>query len=93
MEAQVNILLIYLIVMNIWGFIRMGQDKRYAKKSRQRVPEKQLFLVALLGGAVGGWIGMRVWHHKTKHRSFTIGIPLLIIFNAAVVYLMIRFLK
>ncbi|SFM20535.1 Uncharacterized membrane protein YsdA, DUF1294 family [Paenibacillus sp. 1_12] len=88
-----SILLIYLIVINAWGFIRMGQDKRYAKKSRQRVPEKQLFLIALLGGAAGGWIGMRVWHHKTKHRSFILGIPLLFIVNAVVVYLIVRFLK
>lgn len=90
---MISTLLIYLIVMNVWAFIRMGQDKRYARKSRQRVPEKQLFLIALLGGAVGGWIGMQVWHHKTKHRSFTIGIPLFILVNAAAVYVLVRLIQ
>jgi uncharacterized membrane protein YsdA (DUF1294 family) len=90
----VNIIfVIYLIVINAAGLIRMAQDKRYAKLKRRRIPERQLFLSALFGGALGVWIGMRIWRHKTKHRSFTVGIPLLLIVNIVAVYLVIRFLK
>ncbi|NHN31568.1 DUF1294 domain-containing protein [Paenibacillus sp. S3N08] len=82
-----------LIIMNVIGFIRMGQDKQYAKKRRRRVSERQLFMIALLGGAIGSWIGMRVWRHKTNHRSFTIGIPLLVVVNVGVIYLAITYLN
>jgi uncharacterized membrane protein YsdA (DUF1294 family) len=89
----VNIILAsYFIIMNVAGFIRMGQDKQYAKKRRRRVSERQLFVIALLGGAVGAWIGMQIWHHKTNHRSFTIGVPLLIIVNVGWIYLVIKYL-
>ncbi|WP_207953026.1 DUF1294 domain-containing protein [Paenibacillus agricola] len=87
------ILAIILIIMNVIGFIRMGQDKQYAKKRRRRVSERQLFMIALLGGAIGSWIGMRVWRHKTNHRSFTIGIPLLVVVNVGVIYLAITYLN
>jgi uncharacterized membrane protein YsdA (DUF1294 family) len=92
MEVQVNIIfVIYFIIMNVLGFARMGQDKQYAKKKRRRVSERQLFVIAFLGGAIGSWIGMRTWRHKTNHRSFTIGIPLLIILNFVYMYLAIRY--
>ena len=58
-------------------FCLMGWDKRRAKKEGRRVPEKTLFSWALLGGAAGGWLGMRVFRHKTKHWYFKFGFPLL----------------
>lgn len=56
----------------------MGRDKSLASQGKRRVPERTLFLIALLGGAFGVFAGMRIWRHKTKHRSFRIGIPLII---------------
>ncbi|CAH1205175.1 DUF1294 domain-containing protein [Paenibacillus sp. LjRoot153] len=73
--------LIYLLLMNIITFIEMGHDKGQAKKGGRRVPEKRLFLLAALGGGIGGWLGMRMWRHKTKHTSFVVGFPLLIALN------------
>ncbi|MFC4775260.1 DUF1294 domain-containing protein [Paenibacillus sp. GCM10023252] len=82
METRLAVLLIYLAIINLIAFCAMGVDKGRAKKrGRRRLSERSLFLLCALGGALGAWIGMRVWHHKTKHRSFTIGVPLLLIVN------------
>lgn len=72
-------LLFYVLCMNVGGFFLMGWDKRQAKKDRWRVPEVRFFLVACLGGSVGCWLGMRKFRHKTKHKQFVIGIPLIFI--------------
>ena len=76
-------LLIWAICMSILLFLLMGADKRKARNGSYRIPEKTLFLLAVLGGAAGGWIGMRVFHHKTKHWYFRIGFPLLAVLWAA----------
>ncbi|MUT67043.1 DUF1294 domain-containing protein [Paenibacillus sp. NEAU-GSW1] len=81
-----QLLIIYLIVVNIAAFGLMGSDKQAARRNRRRVPEKRLFTAAAIGGAVGAWIGMRYFRHKTKHASFTIGIPLLVVWNAVAIY-------
>jgi uncharacterized membrane protein YsdA (DUF1294 family) len=81
-----NILTIYLILLNLFCLVLMFQDKRFAKNGKRRIPEKRFFLIAALGGALGIWLGMKLWHHKTKHRSFTLGIPALFIVNAGFVY-------
>lgn len=73
------VLAVYLAVMNLTGFFLMGWDKHCAKKGRRRVPERTLFVTALLGGSVGALAGMYVFRHKTKHLSFVIGIPLILI--------------
>ena len=74
----------YLLVINLITFFIFGLDKWKAKykethEKTRRVPEKTLFLLSALGGSVGALLGMRVWHHKTLHRSFRIGIPLILI--------------
>ena len=74
-----TVLLVWLAVINLLTFIVYGADKRRARKGKWRVPEKTLFLLSILGGSVGALLGMRVWHHKTLHRSFRIGIPLILI--------------
>ncbi|MEW9697805.1 DUF1294 domain-containing protein [Paenibacillus sp. SI8] len=74
--------LCYLVLINLVTFIEMGHDKGQAKKGGRRVPEKRLFTLAALGGGIGGWLGMRAWRHKTKHTSFVVGMPLLIVLNA-----------
>ena len=61
--------------MSLLLFVTMGADKRRAIKGARRVPEARLFTLALIGGAVGGWLGM--YAHKTKHGKFIIGFPLI----------------
>lgn len=75
--------LAYLVVMNVIGFAVFGYDKRCAIKRRWRVPEKTLFLTALLGGSVGSYVGMFVFRHKTLHWKFRIGIPIIMLLQCA----------
>ena len=74
---------LYLAVVNLWSFCAMGADKRRAKKGAWRLPEKALFLPAVLFGALGGLLGMKVFHHKTKHWYFRWGFPLLLVLQLA----------
>ena len=78
------IVAIYLVIMNLMGFISMGVDKRKAIKHRWRIPEKYLFLFAFLGGSLGGIIGMRVFHHKTKHMKFVVGFSAILIVETVI---------
>ncbi len=78
-----TVLITYIILVNLWGFVLMGIDKRKAKKHLWRVPERTLFLTALFLGSIGILVGMRVFRHKTKHRSFTFGIPAILILQLA----------
>lgn len=84
-------LLIYFVGINTFSLLVMWFDKMRAKGHAYRVPEKRLFSLAITGGALGIGVGMRVFRHKTKHKSFTYGIPALVIVNlvvyAYVVYL------
>ena len=74
---------IYLLAVNLIAFILMGVDKRRAKKDLWRVKETTLFLPVLLGGGVGGILGMKVFHHKTKHWYFRLGFPAILILEIA----------
>lgn len=69
----------YLFFINVLAFFLMGIDKRKAELGRWRIPERTLFLSAILGGGVGAIAGMQLFRHKTKHRSFTIGMPLILL--------------
>lgn len=81
----------YLAAVNILLCALMGMDKLLAKLQKRRIPEKALFAFAVLGGALGGTVGMYSFHHKTLHKSFAIGFPLLTIIQiAAVAYLVIK---
>ena len=71
-------LLNYLVLINVITFIVYGIDKLKAKKGRWRIPESTLLLLAIIGGSIGAWYGMKVWHHKTLHKKFTYGIPLIL---------------
>ncbi|OZU89762.1 hypothetical protein CIL03_01070 [Virgibacillus indicus] len=81
---DLNTVLPYILGVNVIVFILMGIDKRKAVKHQYRIPERTFWLLAFIGGAAGALIGMKVFRHKTKHRSFTIGMPLLIIVNAVI---------
>ena len=78
-------ILIYLGVLNLTGFSLMGIDKLKAKKRAFRIPEATLFLVALIGGSVGSILAMYLFRHKTRHRSFTIGMPVILALQIAFV--------
>ena len=75
----IHVYLYYILLINLITFLLFGIDKYKAKKGLWRIPEKVLFLFAILGGSVGALIGMKVFRHKTKHKSFTIGIPAILI--------------
>ena len=74
-----SIIIIYLIIINLLAFLLMGLDKRKAKRHKWRIPEKTLFLSAIIGGSIGALLGMQVFRHKTKHASFRIGMPCILI--------------
>lgn len=70
-----QLLLLYLFLINAVAFLLMLVDKQKARKNLWRIPERTLFLSALLGGSVGAIAGMYAFHHKTRHLSFTLGMP------------------
>ena len=74
-----NIVLIYLVVINAATFFVYGIDKWKAKKSKWRIRENALLGLAVLGGSIGAWLGMKVWHHKTQHKKFKYGVPAIIV--------------
>ena len=85
-----GILILYLITINIAGFAIMGIDKRKAVKRRWRVRESTLFLIALIGGSAGSIVGMRIFHHKTRHWYFVYGMPLILILQILLAVLIIK---
>ena len=80
-----QIILIYLIAINVVTFFAYGIDKWKAKRSKWRISEATLLGMAVIGGSIGAWLGMRVWHHKTMHKKFQLGIPLIIVAQIALV--------
>ncbi len=85
-----KLLAIYLAVMNVIGVAVMWSDKRRARLHRWRIPEKVLFGVSLLGGSVGTWAGMYLFRHKTKHWYFVVGMPLILVCQAALAIYLVR---
>lgn len=84
-------LIVYLGIVSLVLFIMMGHDKRQAQRGGRRVPEKRLFAVAALGGALGGWLGMHAFHHKTRHWYFKFGFPALaLLYLAALAFIFIK---
>lgn len=67
----------FFLLLNLFGFMLMGIDKRKAVKQAWRIPESTLFAVAIIGGSLGSWIGMYTFRHKTQHKVFVIGIPII----------------
>lgn len=73
-----KLLLIYLLLINALSFILMLLDKEKAKKKQWRIPEATLIGTAILGGAFGCLLGMKLAHHKTLHLKFSVGVPLIL---------------
>lgn len=76
----------YLAAINVIAFILYGLDKLWAKKGRWRVPERSLILIAAAGGSIGAIAAMKVWHHKTKHNKFRLGLPAILLAQIAIIY-------
>ena len=72
-------IVIYFIVINLFGFFIMWLDKRKAKKGAWRIPEKTLFIITAIGGGIGTTAGMFVFHHKTQKIQFLVGFPFITI--------------
>ena len=81
---MVQTLLIYMIILSIWAFAAMGYDKKQAQKKKSRVPERNLWLLALLGGGAGAYFGMQFFHHKTRKTHFRIGFLLLLMLDIVI---------
>jgi len=88
-ETLFFIIVVYMLLMSLSLFVLMGVDKKRAVRNEWRIRERTLFFVALLGGALGGVAGMRVFRHKTKHASFAVGMPLLLVLNLGIAYLLL----
>ncbi|PLR68365.1 DUF1294 domain-containing protein [Bacillus sp. UMB0893] len=74
---KVALLISYYVLLNIYGFYLMGADKNKAKKGKWRIKESTLWLVGFIGGAIGLTVGMNAFRHKTKHKTFVAGFPIL----------------
>ena len=76
-------ILIYLLAVNALTFIVYGIDKYKAKHDNWRISEATLLLLAVFGGSIGAWFGMKVWHHKTMHKKFKYGVPVILLLQVA----------
>ena len=84
-EQILYIVLIYLAVINTVTFFLYGIDKWKAKRSKWRIEEATLLWWAVFGGSIGALLGMKTWHHKTLHKKFTYGVPLILMTQIALV--------
>lgn len=80
-----NITLAYLLAINVATFLVYGIDKLKAKRAKWRIPEATLLLLAAVGGSIGAWLGMKVWHHKTLHMKFRYGVPIILLLQIALI--------
>ena len=80
------LLLYYVLAVNVVVFAAYGIDKWKAKHGMWRIPESTLLLLAVVGGSLGALLGMRIWHHKTKHAKFRYGLPLIILAQLGLIY-------
>ena len=81
---MMKIFLIYLLFINVITFFTYGIDKWKAKRSKWRIPESTLLMMAVMGGSIGAWLGMKVWHHKTMHKKFKYGVPVILLVQVAI---------
>ena len=79
-------LIYYELIVNLLAFVLFGVDKYKAKRGQWRISEWRLMLLSLFGGGAGALCGMYVWRHKTQHKLFVIGVPMLVILHFALLY-------
>lgn len=87
---MLSALTFYLIGTNGLTFLLYGIDKWKAQKGKWRIPEETLFWLAIVGGSIGALLGMYLFRHKTKHKKFTLGIPIIILAQAVIVYFLLK---
>ena len=85
-----NTLLYYLIVINVVTFLVYGIDKWKAKQGSWRISEVSLLILAVIGGCIGALLGMKIWHHKTMHKKFKYGLPMILLAQIALIYLILK---
>lgn len=73
----------YIVVINLVSFMMFGIDKYKARRGQWRISEATLLAVAAIGGSLGAWMGMKVWHHKTLHSKFRYGVPIILLVHIA----------
>ena len=78
-----HVVLAYFITVNVLGLVLFGIDKWKAKHDKWRISEATLLSLTAIGGSIGAWVGMKVWHHKTMHKKFKYGIPLVMVLQLA----------
>ena len=78
-----NTLICYIVVINLVSFMMFGIDKYKARRGQWRISEATLLAVAAIGGSIGAWMGMKVWHHKTLHSKFRYGVPIILLVHIA----------
>ncbi len=81
--SRSTVVIFPLVIVNVLTFLLYGIDKWKAKRARWRIPEGVLLGLAAIGGSVGAWLGMRVWHHKTQHKRFRYGVPVILLIQIA----------
>ena len=80
-----QMIVIYLIAINVVTFFIYGIDKYKAKNAKWRISEATLLGLAAFGGSIGAWLGMKVWHHKTMHKKFKYGVPAIIMIQIVII--------
>ena len=83
--GDMKTILLYLIAINVVTFLVYGLDKWKAKRDAWRISETTLLLLAAAGGSVGALLGMQIFRHKTKHVKFTVGVPVILLVQVALV--------
>lgn len=81
------VVVLYIAVVNVITFVIYGIDKWKARNGRWRISEAVLLVLALVGGSLGAWAGMLAWRHKTRHRKFVYGVPLILAAQVALLFL------
>ena len=83
-QNPIYILWLWLVIINLAAFLAMGIDKYKAEHQKWRIPERRLFILAAVGGSLGGILGMYAFHHKVRHRKFAFGFPAILVIQAAI---------
>lgn len=92
-KIVIEAIIIYFFVINLVTFFMMWYDKRRAINNKWRVKESTLFILALIGGEIGGMIGMKKFHHKTQKNYFKYGFPAIFIFHICIIIYIIIEIK
>ncbi|KAB1439346.1 DUF1294 domain-containing protein [Candidatus Galacturonibacter soehngenii] len=86
MNQLIFFLILYFCLINIVGLSFMRIDKQKARRHQWRISEKTFFIIAIVGGSLGSLCGMYLFRHKTKHKAFVLGIPLILILHIAILF-------